>query len=195
MQSVSCKGCGIFGLTSSTFKIWTDTRSGWIANYDSNATLYSSWNIFCGVKVMSMPFLITMTGIVFGKKLLKIRSWTNIIILWLTNNLHSTRLMGWKDLIPQIQTGFFPAVCFSLTTKLYLHKFTFICYISAQWTYLQPPLLSLPLPLSLFNVRFILCCLQMFLRDLSLWELTLQCQICSLVFGSTRLTGLLLVIS
>lgn len=91
---------------------------------------------------MSMPFLITMTGIVFGKKLLKIRSWTNIIILWLTNNLHSTRLMGWKDLIPQIQTGFFPAVCFSLTTKLYLHKFTFICYISAQWTYLQPPLLS-----------------------------------------------------
>lgn len=146
-----------------------------------------------------MPFLITMTGIVFGKKLLKIRSWTNIIILWLTNNLHSTRLMGWKDLIPQIQTGFFPAVCFSLTTSYTcINLLSYVTFQRSELIFNHPCSLislSLPLPLSLFNVRFILCCLQMFLRDLSSWELTLQCQICSLVFGSMRLTGLLLVIS
>lgn len=92
-------------------KIFSGIRSGWIANCVSNLTLSWSWNTFCGEKVMNMRFLITMTGIVYGKKLCRIKNWTSTTTLSSMNNLHSTRLMGWKDIMPQIQTSFSLAVC------------------------------------------------------------------------------------
>ena len=93
-------------------KIFSGIRSGWIANYVSNLTLYLSWSTSCGEKVMNMQFLITMIGIVYGKRLRRIRNWTSTIIVLLMSNLHFTGLMGLKDLMPLIQTNFSLAVCF-----------------------------------------------------------------------------------
>ncbi|OIW12597.1 hypothetical protein TanjilG_04761 [Lupinus angustifolius] len=46
---------------------------GWIANYVFSWILYISWSISCGGRVMNLQYPITMTGIVCGKRLHKIR--------------------------------------------------------------------------------------------------------------------------
>lgn len=94
-------------------KLSSGIQSGWIANYVSNLTLYCSWSTSCGEKAMNMQFLITTTGIVYGKRFCRIRNWTSTTIPSLINNLHSTRLTDWKDSMPQILTSCSLAVCFS----------------------------------------------------------------------------------
>lgn len=123
---------------------------------------------------MNMQYLIIMTGIVYGKRFCKTRNWTSTTILSSMNNLHSTRLTDWKDLMPRTQTSFSLAVCFFIRL-----------IVQNMQIHILPPAIY----------RIISQCLQMYLKDLLSSGHTLQCQICFPAFGSMKLTGSPLVIN
>ena len=57
----------------SAYKYFPGIQFGWIASYVFKLILFWFLSTFCGEKVMNLPFLNTMIGIVYGKRLLKIR--------------------------------------------------------------------------------------------------------------------------